>query len=68
VLLPTLLICFGGTVAGVPVAWVLGQTIEASRGAPSPDAAADEYLMALSYDNEDGLLPILANDRQEALR
>jgi hypothetical protein len=67
VLLPTLLICGGGTVAGVPVAWVFGETIKASRGAPSPDAAADAYLMALSYDNEDGLLAILDNDHQEAL-
>jgi hypothetical protein len=67
VLLPTLLICGGGTVAGVPAAWVFGETIKASRGAPSPDAAANEYLMALSYDNEDGLLAILDNDHQLAL-
>ena len=67
VLLPTLLICGGGTVAGVPVAWVFGETIKASRGAPSPDAAADDYLMALSYDNEDGLLAVLDNDNQDTL-
>ncbi|MEU7902184.1 hypothetical protein [Actinoplanes sp. NPDC049118] len=67
VLLPTLLICCGGTVAGVPVAWVLGETIKAGRGATSPDAAANDYLMALSYDNEDGLLAILDDDHQDEL-
>lgn len=67
VLLPTLLVCCGGMVVGVPVAWVLRQTIEASRGAPSPDAAANGYLMALGYNNEDGLLPILDNDVQDRL-
>ena len=35
------------TAFGVPAAWVLRATVEASRGAPSPDAAADEYLMVL---------------------
>src|SRR5262245_43334191 len=54
VLLPTLLVCCGGTVIGVPLAWVLRQTVEAGRGAPSPDAAADSYLMALSYNEQDG--------------
>ncbi|WP_246608155.1 hypothetical protein [Paractinoplanes toevensis] len=67
VLLPTLLFCCGGTVVGVPAAWVLRQTMEASRGAPSPDAAADSYLMALGYNTEDGLLPILDNDHQDDL-
>jgi hypothetical protein len=41
------LICCGGTFVGVPLAWIARQTIEASRGAPSPDAAADSYLTAL---------------------
>jgi hypothetical protein len=49
------------------LAWVFRETIEASRGAPTPDAAADDYLMALSYNNEDGLLPILDNGHQDAL-
>ncbi|MEU4239528.1 hypothetical protein [Actinoplanes sp. NPDC026619] len=49
VLLPVLLVCCGGTVVGVPVAWVARLTIEASRGEKSPDAAANLYLMALGY-------------------
>jgi hypothetical protein len=67
VLLPTLLVCCGGTVVGVPVAWVLRMTIEAGRGAPSPDAAANDYLMALGYANEEGLLAVLDNDHQGEL-
>lgn len=67
VLLPSLLFCCCGTVVGVPLAWVLHETIEASRGAPSPDAAANEYLMALGYNNEEGLLAILDNDHQDRL-
>ena len=67
VLLPTLLFCCGGTVLGVPAAWIARETIDASRGAPSPDAAADSYLMALGYNNEDGLLAILDNDHQGKL-
>lgn len=67
VLLPTLLVCCGGTAFGVPAAWVLRTTLEASRGAPSPDAAANEYLLALGYDNEAGLLPVLDNDHQGEL-
>ncbi|WP_433298989.1 hypothetical protein ACQP2F_45005 [Actinoplanes sp. CA-030573] len=66
-LLPTFLLCCGGGVVGVPVAWVLRETIEASKGAPSPDAAADEYLSALSYANDQGLLPVLDNDHQDTL-
>jgi hypothetical protein len=50
-----------------PAGVVFRVTVEASRGAPTPDAAADEYLMALSYGNEDGLLPILDNGHQDAL-
>ena len=67
VLVPTVLVCGGGTLFGIPLAWVARETIEASRGAPSPDAAADSYLMALGYNNEDGLLPILDNDHQAEL-
>ena len=67
VLVPTLLVCCVGTAFGVPAAWLLNSTLEASRGAPSPDAAANDYLMALGYDNEDGLLPVLDNDHQDEL-
>ena len=49
------------------MAWFVRETVEASKGAPSPDAAADEYLLALSYDNEEGLLSILDNDHQDDL-
>ncbi|MFF5293041.1 hypothetical protein [Paractinoplanes globisporus] len=67
VFLPTMLICCGGTVVGVPLAWIARLTIEAGRGAPSPDAAADSYLMALGYNQQEGLLPILDNRRQKQL-
>ena len=67
VLAPMLVFCCGGTVLGIPGAWALRLTLEASKGAPSPDAAADSYLMALGYDNEDGLLAILDNDHQDTL-
>ena len=67
VLLPTLLICCGGTIVGIPVAWALRKTIEAGKGAPTPDAAADEYLMGLSYGTEDGLLPMLDHGHQDEL-
>jgi hypothetical protein len=42
-------------------------TVDAGRGAPSPDAAADAYLGALSYNNDEGLLPLLDNDHQKQL-
>lgn len=67
VLVPIMVMCCGGTVVGLPLAWLFRVTIEASRGAPSPDAAADDYLMALSYSNQDGLLPVLDKSRQDAL-
>jgi hypothetical protein len=67
VLAPLLVFCACGTVVGGPALWVIRQTLEASRGAPSPDAAADTYLMALSYDNEDGLVAVLDNDHQDEL-
>jgi hypothetical protein len=49
------------------VAWALRKTIEAGKGAPTPDAAADEYLMGLSYGTEDGLLPMLDHGHQDEL-
>lgn len=67
VLLPTVLCCCGGGVVGVPVAWVLRETVAAGRGAVSPDAAASEYLMDLSYGTEDGLLPLLHDEHQGEL-
>lgn len=67
VLLPVLVICCGGTLIGAPLAWLLRETVEASKGAPSPDAAANEYLMDLSSNTEAGLLPVLDDDHQGAL-
>ena len=45
----------------MPLAWVVRMTVQAGKGAPTPDAAANEYLMALGYGQEDGLLPLLAS-------
>jgi hypothetical protein len=67
VLVPLVIFCAGGVVAGVPVLWVLRITLEASRGAPSPDAAVNSYLMALSYDNDEGLVVVLDNHHQDEL-
>jgi hypothetical protein len=60
------ILCCGGT-AGIPVLWSLRETIAAGRGAPTPDAAANEYLMRLSYGDGEGLLPLLDDDRQHDL-
>jgi len=67
VLLPVMgVLCCGGTV-GIPAAWSLRETIAAGRGAPTPDAAASEYLMRLSYGDGEGLLPLLDDDSQRDL-
>src|SRR5690349_16022067 len=63
VALPVLLCCVGVA----PAAWVYRLTADASRGAPSPDAAADSYLMALGYGQEEGLVAILDNRHQDQL-
>ena len=67
VLVPALLIGCGGSIIALPVQWALTQTIEASRGAPSPDAAANEYLMSLSYNDEEGPVNVLDDDHQDEL-
>jgi hypothetical protein len=67
VMVPVVLLCCGGTVIGAPLAWVVGTTIEAGRGAKSPDAASDEYLSALGYGQKDGLLPLLDKEHQSEL-
>jgi hypothetical protein len=61
-----LALCCGGTVA-VPVLWAVQETVDAGRGAPSPDAAANEYLMRLSYGQDEGLLPLLDDQHQGRL-
>jgi hypothetical protein len=43
------------------------ETVAAGQGQPSPEAAANVYLTALSTGNEDGLLPVLVDDRSEEL-
>jgi hypothetical protein len=67
VLVPCLLCCGGGVVLGGPLVWILGETVKASRGAASPVAAVDIYLGALSYGNDDGLLPVLDDSRGDML-
>ncbi|WP_189208195.1 hypothetical protein, partial [Couchioplanes azureus] len=64
---PTVLVCCGGTVVAVPVAWVWRVTAEASRGAVSPDVAASQYLQALSYGAEEGLINVLDDEREDEL-
>uniref|UniRef100_UPI003F493A2B hypothetical protein n=1 Tax=Actinoplanes sp. CA-084688 TaxID=3239901 RepID=UPI003F493A2B len=67
VLVPLLLFGCCGGVIGVPLLWLTRETIKAGKGAPTPDAAADAYLGALSYNQQDGLLPVLADEDQDAL-
>jgi hypothetical protein len=49
-------------VIGVPLVWLADATAAAGRGAPSPAAAVNIYLIALGYNNDAGLLPIVGND------
>jgi hypothetical protein len=65
VLLPCMVICCGGAVVGIPLTWFVNETVKAGRGAVSPDAAVDTYLLALGYGREDGLLNVL-EDHQGA--
>jgi len=67
VLAPLLILCCCGGVVGVPVLWMIRETVKAGRGAPAPDAAASGYLTALGYGQEQGLLPLLDDDRQDEL-
>jgi hypothetical protein len=67
VLVPMLVFCCCGGVVGVPLVWFIRETIKAGQGPESPDVAASGYLMGLGYDNEDGLLPLLDDDHQDAL-
>lgn len=67
VLVPTVVLCCGGTVIAVPVVWVWRVTAEASKGAVSPDVAASEYLQALSYGAEEGLINVLDDNREGEL-
>jgi hypothetical protein len=62
VLLPALVCGCGGTVIGGPLVWIADATVAAGKGAPDSQAAVNIYLLALSYDNDAGLLPIVGND------
>ncbi len=44
------------------LAWIANQTIAAGKGAPDPQTAVNVYLMALSDNDDAGLLPIVGND------
>jgi hypothetical protein len=67
VLLPALLCCCGGGVVGVPATLLLRETVKAGKGAPTPDAAANDYLMSLGYNQQEGLLPLLDDEHQGVL-
>jgi hypothetical protein len=67
VLLPVMLFCGGGTAIGIPIMWAIGLTADASKGAANPEAAVNIYLIALGYRNDDGLLPVLDDDQDDAL-
>ncbi|WP_157411547.1 hypothetical protein [Actinoplanes rectilineatus] len=58
--------CCGGPAMWL-AAWFSGATADAGRGAVSPEAAANEYLLSISYNNVEGLAPLLDDDRQDQL-
>lgn len=66
-LVPVLLLCGAGLVVGVPLTWFITQTAAANQGAASPTAAVTTYLEALNDGNEEALLPVLDDDRGDAL-
>jgi hypothetical protein len=63
VLVPLLALCC----CGVPAVWLFEFAVDTSSGAPTPDGAAHVYLLALSYDNTDGLITVLDDDHQDEL-
>lgn len=67
VAVPVLLLCCCGTPVAVAVTWFVGETIDAGKGQPSPTAAANAYLLAMSYGQTEGLPPLLADDHQDQL-
>jgi hypothetical protein len=66
-LVPALLLGCAGLAVGVPLTWFITQTTTANRGAASPAAAVTTYLEALNDGNEEALLPVLDDDRGDAL-
>lgn len=64
---PLILVCCCGVPVGVPLVWAVRDAIEAGRGAASPESAADAYLSKLSYDNENGLLPLVRGEHRDEL-
>ncbi|MEV6598884.1 hypothetical protein AB0M36_18790 [Actinoplanes sp. NPDC051346] len=49
------------------MAWAWRLTAEASQGATAPDVAASQYLQALSYGEEAGLITVLDDEREDEL-
>jgi hypothetical protein len=47
--------------------WAIGVTQQASKGAANPEAAVNIYLLALGYQDDAGLLPVLDNDQGDEL-
>jgi hypothetical protein len=66
VLLPVLLCCCGAPIGGA-VYWVGRETIDAGKGAPSPDAAADIYIGSLGYGQENWLWSNAHRDARQQL-
>jgi hypothetical protein len=68
VFVPVLLVCCCGVPVGVPLWWVVSQTVKAGKGEASPAAAATVYLMDLGYGRDsDNELPLFDDDRQAEL-
>ncbi|MFC7529112.1 hypothetical protein [Actinoplanes sp. GCM10030250] len=67
VLLPLMVAGCCGGVVGVPALVFLQATVDAGKGSASPEAAANEYLLTISYDTDEGLLPLLDDEHQEEL-
>lgn len=68
VIVPVMLLCCVGVPVGVPLWWVVSQTVKAGKGEVSPDAAVTVYLMDLGYGREpDNELPLFDDDRQDDL-
>jgi hypothetical protein len=51
----------------VPAVWFVRATVDAGRGEASPAAAANAYLLALGYSEQEGLLPLLDDGAEDEL-
>jgi hypothetical protein len=66
-LLPAVLVGGAGAVLGVPLTRLIAPTATASRGAASPTAAVTTYVAALNHGTEEDVLPVLDEERGDAL-